>query len=94
MMNSLFEALAYLCYLVSWAEFIPQIVRICRRRSSADISIPSILLENGTNLCWAAYVLTCNRELELIVTSAVDIVLCLVYTVFVIQYHGNTTAKG
>ena len=93
-MNIQFEALAYLCYLVLWAEFIPQIVRICRRRSSADISIPSVLLENGSNLCWAAYVLICNRELELIITTAVDIVLCLVYTVFVVRYHGSTTAKG
>ena len=80
------EILCYICYAMGWYATVPAIVRMIRRKSSADYSVQSVVLEIIYNILWLVYVIF-NPAVELIVCAIIDVILVVVYSIVVFKYH-------
>ena len=82
------EILCYICYITSWWAIIPAIIRICKRKSSADYSKQTMLFEVVYNLVWLTYVIF-NPTFELVVCAIIDVILIIIHTFVVFRYYGK-----
>ena len=74
--------------ILSSISFLPQVIKIFKTKSAADLSMPTILLLAGNAATWLAYGII-KDALPLAITNAIMLAMLLMIVFFKIKYRRN-----
>lgn len=74
-------------YSIATIEAVPSIIRIIKRKSSADFSIISTVLALISGTAWTTYIFLSEQTIIVYIGSIWDMIVLLLYTIVVFKYH-------
>lgn len=74
-------------YSIATLESVPSIIRIIKRKSSADFSIISTVLAMISGTAWTTYIFLSEQTIIVYIGSIWDMIVLLLYTIVVFKYH-------
>jgi MtN3 and saliva related transmembrane protein len=82
------QALGFVAAFCTTAAFIPQLVRVLRRRSARDVSLPTFLMFSVGVFLWLLYGLYIGSK-PVIASNGVTLVLSVSILVLKLRYRRN-----
>ena len=76
-------------YICSYAQTIPQIVKLIKTKSSEGYSLWQILLGLLGDICWEVYIFTSSQALIVYIGTVVDSLLLFTVSFLIWKYHDN-----
>lgn len=74
--------------ILSSISFLPQVIKIFKTKSAADLSMPTILLLAANAATWLAYGII-KDALPLAITNAIMLSMLLIIVFFKIKFKNN-----
>jgi MtN3 and saliva related transmembrane protein len=76
--------------VLSSVSFLPQVIKIWKTKSAADISLPTILLLAANAICWLSYGII-KDALPLAITNAIMLTMLVVIIFFKFKFKPAQT---
>ena len=81
-------------YICSYVQTIPQIIRLVRRKSSADYSLLQILIQFIGVSCWTVFIFLGLNDLIVYIGTAIDWILMVLIHILILKYHKQRGEKN
>ena len=91
--RQIFEAVGSTAAFCTTVSFLPQLVRVWRRKQAEDISLTMFLLFCLGLCCWLIYGIGLH-SMPMIMANAVTLVLALAILVLKLRYDGRNRAAA
>jgi uncharacterized protein with PQ loop repeat len=73
-------------YVLSYAETIPQIIKLLKNKSSNDYSLVMVLLQFIALISWSLYIFTSVQSVIVYIGTIVDFLLLIIVDFLIIKY--------
>ena len=80
-------------YCLSYAQTIPQILKLIKTKSSNDYSLGTILIQFIAVLSWTIYILTSKQSIIVYIGSIIDMLLLTFVDLLILKYYRFRKAK-
>ena len=83
------EIFCIIYYILSYAQSIPQILKLIKTKSSHAYCLGMIALQFVSVLSWTIYILTSIQTKLVYVCSIIDMALIVIVDIFILKYYNN-----
>ncbi len=74
-------------YVLSYAQTIPQIIKLIRTKSSNDYSLGMVLLQLISVISWTIFIFTSIQATLVYIGSIIDLLLIVLVDYFILKYY-------
>lgn len=76
-----------ICYLFSYIEIVPQIIKLFKTKSSEDYSLGMLTLQLIALTSWTLYIFTSYQNIIVYIGTIIDLVLLLYIDFLILKYY-------
>ena len=81
-------------YILSYAEIIPQILKLLKTKSSNDYSLGTVLLQFIALISWSLYIFTSVQNLIVYIGTILDLLLLIIVDILILKYFKFENKKS
>ena len=74
-------------YVLSYAQTIPQIIKLIKTKSSNDYSLGMVLLQLISVISWTIFIFTSIQATLVYIGSIIDLLLIVLVDYFILKYY-------
>ena len=87
---TLFCTIYYIC---SYIQIIPQLIKLCKTKSSNDYSLWQVILGFIGMTCWSIYIFTSQQSVVVYIGTIIDMILLILVDLLIFIYYDFRKTK-
>ena len=87
MHHTLWNILVWIVATCTMISYLPQVIKLLRKKKSRDLSIESRILWVVSSLSYTLYAVLCSHDFMLILETSLEFVFCLIILSLAIIYR-------